>query len=166
MKFLARSTALFALTFGAVSAQDSPLAEPLRKFDSNKDGKLTGGEQDQARQAFNRGGRNLENNGRPNREFFERRKRSWKEQQMKFLDVNGNGTLEEDETKRADLIWEEISTGFEKFRAEIIRKYDKNDDGELTQQERETSRGEMETKRREVETKVMAAHPNPAAVKE
>ena len=158
--------ALLALTLGTVLAQDSPLAKPLRKFDANKDGKLTGDEQALARQAFNRGGRNLENNGRPNREFFERRKKNWKEQQMTFLDLNGNGTLEDDENKRADLVWGEISAEFEKVRSEITRKYDTNDDGELTQQEREASRGEMEIIRREIETRVMAAHPKPAAIKE
>ena len=163
MKLIAPCTALFALTLGAVSAQDSPLAKPLRKFDTNKDGKLTGDEQTLARQAFNRGGRNLENGGRPNREFSERRKKNWKEQQITFLDLNGNGTLEDNETKRADLIWEEIGAEIEKIRIGITEKYDKNDDGELTQQEREASRGEFETKRREIETKVMAAHPKPAA---
>ena len=85
---------------------------------------------------------------------------------MTFLDLNGNGTLEDDENKRADLVWGEISAEFEKVRSEITRKYDKNDDGELTQQEREASRGEMEIKRREIETRVMAAHPKPAAIKE
>lgn len=162
MNSLACCFVLFALTSSAVSAQDSPLAKSLRKFDANKDGKLSGEEQVQARQAFNRGGRDLGNNGRPNPEFFERRKKNWLEQQVKFLDLNGNGTLEDDETKRADLIWEEIAAGMETMRAELTRKYDKNDDGELTQQEREASRGEFDTKRREIENKVMAAHPGPA----
>ena len=149
------------LLFGTGSAQDSPLAKPLRSFDGNNDGKLTGEEMVQAQQAFNRGGKKLENGGRSPKEFAERRKRGWLEQQTKALDLNGNGSLEENETKRAEVIWGQISGEFDKVRSELLRKYDKDNDGELNQQERNASRGEFEARRKAIEEKAMAANPRP-----
>jgi Ca2+-binding EF-hand superfamily protein len=163
MKRIVFSTALLALAPGLLSAQESPLAKPLRAFDTNNDGKLTGEEVVQAQQAFNRGGKKLENGGRPPKEFAERRKRSWLEQQAKSLDLNGNGSLEENESKRAEIIWNQISAEFDKVRADLLRKYDKDNDGELNEQERNASRGEYEARRKAIEEKVMAANPRPAA---
>lgn len=163
---LLRTTPLIltmVLGVGLIHAEESPLAKPLRKFDRNKDGKLTGDEVVLARQAFNRGGRELDNGGRPNPEFLQRRQRSWREQNMTFLDLNGNGSLEDDEKKRADTVWEAIAARQENLRVELLLKYDTNDDGELNDEERRASRNESETKRREIEKQVMAAHPKPTS---
>ena len=162
MKPIVLCAALFALAPGSLSAQDSPLAKPLRSFDVNNDGKLTGDEVVQAQQAFNRGGKKLENGGRSPKEFSERRKRYWLEQQAKALDLNGDGSLQENESKRAEIIWNQISGEFDKIRAELLRKYDKNNDGELNEQERDASRGEYEARRKAIEEKAMAANPKPA----
>ena len=163
MKCIVLFTSICAFTLSGVVAEESPLAQPLRKFDANNDGKLTGDELVLARQAFNRGGKGLENGPKFFKEVSERRRKNWKEQQAKVLDLNGNGMLEEDENKRADMIWAEMSGEFDKVRAELLKKYDKNDDGELTQQEWEASRGEFDAKRKAIEDKVMAAHPKPAS---
>ena len=144
-------------------AQDSPLAKPLQPFDTNKDGKLTGEEVVLARQAFNRGGKELEFNPRAVNEFMERRKKTWREQQLAYLDLDGNGSIDETENKRAELIWSEMRAEFDKSRAEMLLKYDKNDDGELNQQEREASRPEWDARRKAIEEKVMASHPKPSS---
>ncbi len=142
-------------------AQESPLAKPLRKYDTNKDGKLIGEELVQARQAFNRGGKDLETDAKFFKQISERRKRNWREQQLKVLDLNGNGTLEAEEEKRAEAIWAEINLASDKLRADLLRKYDKNDDGQLDQAERDASRPEFDAKRKEIETKAMAAQAKP-----
>jgi hypothetical protein len=149
-------------TLAAASAEESPLAKPLRKFDANKDGKLTGNEVVLARQAFNRGGKDLQMNGQAWKEIMERRKRIWKEQQLGYLDLSGDGKLDEAENQRGDLVWEEIAKESDKARMEILVKFDQNDDGELSDKERQASRGEFETRRKEIEAKAMAAHPKPA----
>ncbi len=163
LKFPACATVVLLFTLAAASAEESPLAKPLRKFDANKDGKLTGNEVVMARQAFNRGGKDLQMDGQALKEIMERRKRTWKEQQLGYLDLNGDGKLDDTETKRGDLVWEEIAKEFDKTRMEILVKYDQNDDGELSDKERQASRGEFETRRKEIEVKAMAAHPKPSA---
>jgi hypothetical protein len=97
------------------------------------------------------------------KEIMERRKRTWKEQQLGYLDLNGDGKLDDAETQRGDLVWEEIAKEIDKARMEILLKYDQNDDGELSDKERQASRGEFETRRKEIEEKAMAAHPKPSA---
>lgn len=158
---------MLTLLATGVSAQDSPLAKPLRKFDQNKDGKLTGEELVLARQAHNRGGRELEFDARRMKEFMDRRKAEWKEQQTKFLDTNGDGKIDGEESQRADTIWAEIEKEYDLLRKDLLRKYDKNDDGELNGPEREASRGENNSRRNSLEQKVMdkfrgaEAKPNP-----
>lgn len=140
---------------GMAPAQDSPLARPLRKFDQNKDGKLTGEELVLARQAHNRGGKELEFDARRLQEFMDRRKQDWKRQQTKFLDENGDGQVDEAEERRAETVWAEIAKEYEQLRKDLLRKYDRNDDGELNGPEREASRGENNSRRNSIEQKVM-----------
>ena len=139
----------------AVSLADSPLAKPLQPFDQNKDGKLTGQELVLARQAHNRGGKPLETNPQRIKEFMERRKAEWKRQEMKALDGNADGKLDDTEQQRAEMIWSEIAREFDQVREEILRKYDLNDDGDLNQKEREASRNESDSRRQAIERKVM-----------
>jgi hypothetical protein len=138
-------------------AQDSPLAKPLRKFDRNKDGKLTGEEFVAARQAHNRGGKELEYGPRRIEEFMERRRNSWFSTHTALLDTNKDGSLDEAEKAKAEKVWAEIAQDAEKIRRDITRKYDKNDDGELTGQERDASRREFDQLRTESEKRIMGA---------
>ena len=142
----------------AASGAESPLAKPLQPFDQNKDGKLTGQELVLARQAHNRGGKPLETSRRRTREFLERRKAEWKRQETRTLDGNADGKLDDVELRRADMIWAEIAREFEQVRDEILRKYDLNDDGELSQKEREASGNESDSRRKAIEQKVMEKH--------
>lgn len=155
---LAACTGFALLTTTAWSA-DSPLPKPLRKFDADKDGKLTGDELIRARQAHNRGGREPEVNAGQWREMMERRKKNWLQQQNGKLDLNQDGKLDDAEKDRAEKIWSEIADGLGKLRWEIVKKYDKNDDGDLNQAEREASRKESDERRAEIEKKAMEAHP-------
>jgi Ca2+-binding EF-hand superfamily protein len=153
---------LTLLAVGAM-AQESPLAKPLQKFDLNKDGKLTGEELVLARQAHNRGGKELEFDARRMREFMDRRKQDWKRQQNKFLDENGDGKIDEAEERRGETVWAEIAKEYEQLRKDILRKYDRNDDGDLTGPEREASRAENNRRRNEIEQKVMDRYRESAA---
>lgn len=146
---------LIASVTSVASAQDSPLAKPLRKFDQNKDGKLTGEELVLARQAHNRGGKELEFNARRMKEFMDRRKEDWKRQQTNFLDENGDGQIDEGEQRRTETVWAEIAKEYEQLRKDLLHKYDRNDDGELTGTEREASRRENNSLRNGIEQKVM-----------
>ena len=167
--FTATALIIFcALTFTEeAGAQDSPLAKPLRKFDKDKDGKLTGDEVVKARQAFNRGGKNPELGADDWKEMMGRRKGEWRQRYLKDLDTNSDGTLDDAEKKESNKLWSELEVELEKLREEIIAKYDKNDDGDLTQGEREASRRETETRRLEIEKAfmeqkhAMAASPKP-----
>lgn len=140
------------------TAQDSPLAKPLRKFDRNKDGKLQGEELVNARQAHNRGGKELDFNPRRIEEFMERRRNNWFNTHKSLLDANKDGTMDDAEKTQAEKVWSEIAQDSEKIRKEITRKYDKNDDGELTGQEREASRREFDQLRSESEKRIMGTN--------
>jgi len=153
---------LLAATAAAAPTADPSLARALRKFDSNQDGKLTGEELTQARQAHNRGGKELETDPKQIQEFMERRKADWKKQNLKWLDKNNDGKIEGPEDQQAESIWKEIAEGYSLLRKDIMKKYDINDDGDLSQQEREASRAESDRRRRDIEQKVMAKYRPPA----
>ncbi|MDB6071933.1 MAG: hypothetical protein JWL81_3104 [Verrucomicrobiales bacterium] len=154
---LAACTGFAMLTNSAWSA-DSPLPKPLRKFDADKDGKLTGDELIRARQAHNRGGREPEVREGQWKEILERRKKTWLQQQNGNLDLNKDGNLDDAEKERAEKIWGEIADGLGKLRWEILKKYDKNDDGDLNQTEREASRKESDERRAAIEKQAMESH--------
>lgn len=161
MKTLLRLAACAGLALlGSTTAwsADSPLPKPLRKFDADKDGKLTGDELVRARQAHNRGGREPEVSESQWREIMERRKKNWLQQHTETLDLNKDGNLDDAEKERAEKIWNEIAEGLGKLRWEILKKYDQNDDGDLNQAEREASRKESEQRRAEIEKQAMEAH--------
>lgn len=148
---------VLVLTPWTIWAQDSPLAKPLRKFDKNKDGKLIGEELVNARQAHNRGGKELDFNPRRIEEFMERRRNNWFNTHKATLDSNKDGSLDDTEKAQAEKMWAEIAQESEKIRKEITRKYDKNDDGELTGQERDASRREFDQLRSDSEKRIMGA---------
>ena len=100
----------------------------------------------------------METSRRRTREFLERRKAEWKRQETRTLDGNADGKLDDVELRRADMIWAEIAREFEQVRDEILRKYDLNDDGELSQKEREASGNESDSRRKAIEQKVMEKH--------
>lgn len=140
----------------AVKPPEEALPRPLRRFDTNKDGKLTGEELMLARQAHNRGGRPAEPTADQWRETLGRFKNQWMRRNMDVLDLNGDGTLDEAERERMERAWREIAEGITAVRVEITKKYDENDDGELNNEERQKSRRESDRRRREVEDAVTA----------
>ena len=81
----------------AKTGSPEDLAPPLRMFDRNKDGKLTGDESKMARQAYNRGGREAEPSPRKWREQMERREREFTKDRQRDFDLNGNGKLDDSE---------------------------------------------------------------------
>lgn len=141
-----------------LQAGESPLAKPLQAFDLNKDGKLTGDELVQARQAHHRGGQSLAPDLRRYQDFLSRRKAEWLQKHQEFLDGNGDGKLDETETQRTDVIWAEIAARYDIVRLEIIRKYDLNDDGRLTDAERTASQAEANQRRIAIEHQVMGEY--------
>ena len=68
-------------------------------------GKLTDEELTQARQAHNRGGKELETDPKRIQEFMERRKADWKKQNQKWLDENNDGKIDGPEEQQAETIW-------------------------------------------------------------
>ena len=145
-------------------AQDKPasntagkeLAFPLRKYDSNKDGLLTGDEVRHARQAHNRGGRDAEPGENRWREILGRLENEFSRRHRKTFDLNGDGKTEGPEQEEMRKVWKKIAERITNVRQEITAKYDRNDDGELNEQERNNSREESERRRREIEDTVVA----------
>lgn len=131
------------------------LAAPLRKFDSDKDGKLTGDELKRARQEHNRGGREAEPNPRKWREQLDRREKEFTQQRQRDFDLNGDGKLDDGERKELRGVWQKIAEKFTGVRVTITEKYDRNDDGELNEQERNASREESDRLRREIENQLV-----------
>lgn len=133
------------------SGSPNDLAAPLRSFDRDKDGKLTGDELKMARQAHNRGGREAEPNPRRWREQLERRERDFTRQRERDFDLNGDGKLDDGERKELRAVWQKIAEKLTAIRVTLTEKYDRNDDGELNEQERNASRSESDRLRREIE---------------
>lgn len=154
--------AALGLALHGAAAEESPLAKPLRPFDQNKDGKLTGQELVLARQASKRGGRQAEPSPENWKRILNRRRENWKREQVKALDANEDGNLDDAENKRAEEIWSGMEQEFTRLRDDILRKYDANDDGELTGNEREASRKESDRRREEIERQAMQAAAKPA----
>ena len=132
------------------------LAWPLRKYDANHDGLLTGDEVRLARQAHNRGGRDAEPSENRWREILGRLENEFSRRRRKDFDLNNDGKTEGPEQEAMRQVWKKIAGRYSVVRQEVTAKYDRDDDGELSEQERNDSRGESERRRREVEDGVMA----------
>lgn len=127
------------------------LAAPLRKFDSNHDGKLTGDELKLARQAHNRGGRDAEPGPARMKEILQRNEREFTRRREKDFDTNSDGKLDDAERNTMRKVWQKVAERYLKIRETITAKYDRNDDGELNDGEREASRTESDRLRKEIE---------------
>jgi hypothetical protein len=132
-------------------AAASELAAPLRKFDRDKDGKLTGDELKAARQSHNRGGREAEPSARRWREILERQEKEFARRREKDFDSSGDGKLDDRERAEMREVWKAIAGRYNNIRDVLTAKYDRNDDGELNDQERNASRSESDRLRREAE---------------
>ena len=155
-------TLLLCLLSLSVPAQDKPapdpakqLAFPLRKYDLNKDGLLTGDEVRLARQAHNRGGREAEPTENRWRDILSRLENEFTRRRRKDFDLNGDGKTEGPEQEEMRKVWRKIAERYSVVRREITAKYDRNDDGELSEQERNDSREESERRRREIEERAV-----------
>ena len=149
--------ALCFLPAAPAGAQQNTLAKPLRKFDRNGDGRLEGDELRLARQAHNRGGRPAEPNPGRWRDILERLEREFLRRREKDFDTDHNGQLSDQERQQARTLWRKIATEITALRDDITARYDRNDDGELNDDERSASRAESERRRREIEESIMAA---------
>ena len=148
--------ALCFLSAAPADAQQSALAKPLRKFDRNGDGQLEGDELRLARQAHNRGGRPAEPNPGRWRDILERLEREFLRRREKDFDADHNGQLSDHERQQARSVWRKIAAEITALRDDITARYDRNDDGELNDDERNASRAESERRRREIEESIMA----------
>lgn len=149
--------ALCLLPSAPVAAQQNSLAKPLRKFDRNGDGRLEGDELRLARQAHNRGGRPAEPNPGRWRDILDRLEREFLRRREKDFDTDNSGQLSGEERQQARSAWRKIATEITTLRDDITARYDRNDDGELNDDERNASRAESERRRREIEESIMAA---------
>lgn len=145
------------------------LARPLRRFDANRDGLLTGDELKKARQAHNRGGRDAEPTRRW-RDILGRLENDFRRRRAQEFDLNKDGRTEGPEREEMRKVWQQMAAAFTKVRDEITVKYDRNDDGELNEEERNASRQESERRRSEIEDKVInewrgSRKPNQTAAK-
>jgi hypothetical protein len=140
---------------GAKPAGAGELAAPLRKFDRDKDGKLSGEELKLARQAHNRGGRDAEPGPGRWREILERQEREFVRRRERDFDANGDGKVDDHERSEMRGVWKRIADQFVELRATITAKYDRNDDGELNERERNASRQESDRLRREIEDRCL-----------
>ena len=147
---------LFPALVLATAAAAEPLAEPLRKFDKDKDGKLTGDELVKARQSHRRGGREAEPTAGRWREILDRIRNGWEERNRSKFDADGQG-LSPEERKEMEAVWKRTAERMTALRDEILRKYDRDDDGELHDSERNASRQESERRRQQVEGEELAA---------
>jgi hypothetical protein len=132
------------------------LPAPLRKFDTDHDGKLTGDELKLARQSHNRGGREIEPNAGRWKEILQRQEKDFADRFRKDFDANGDGKL--DDTERGEMreVWKQVAARLTTIRDTITAKYDRNDDGELNDGERRASRDESNRLRREAEDQCLA----------
>jgi len=161
MTFLRTLTALLAalcvLPAIPADAQPPSLAKPLRKYDRNGDGRLEGDELRLARQAHNRGGRPAEPNPGRWRDILERLEREFLRRREKDFDTDHSGQLSDGERQQARSVWRKIANEITTLRDDITARYDRNDDGELNEEERNASRNESERRRREIEETLMSA---------
>jgi Ca2+-binding EF-hand superfamily protein len=142
----------------AVAQDKSELAHPLRKYDIDQDGKLTGDEFTRARQAHNRGGREAEPTPSRLKDIMNRIKRDFSTRNQKAFDKDGDGKLNEAETVVLEKVWAEIATEYQKLRQEITKRYDRNDDGELSNEERDASRRDSDSRRQAIEQEAFKRH--------
>jgi hypothetical protein len=132
------------------------LAKPLRKYDTNKDGKLTGEEMRLARQAFNRGGKAPEMSADDWQGVLDYFKGDWRKRNFSKLDLNADGKLDDAEKERVQKIWDRIAAQLTSTRVELVLRYDKNDDGNVTREERKAFDPEFSRRRFEIEADVLA----------
>ncbi len=159
-----RTLLLFVQAFcvAAATAQEQKpdpakdLAAPLRKFDANKDGRLSADELKQARQAHNRGGREPQPDAGTWRETLQRQERQFIERWKKDFDSNGDGKLDDAERGELRDVWKVLAEKYTSIRDLVTAKYDRNDDGELNDAERNASRGESERLRQEAENQCIS----------
>lgn len=164
-----RITAALLLLF-PISLAAQEIAKPLRKFDQNRDGKLTGDELTLARQAHNRGGREAEPRPGKWKEMLQRFEKDFATRRQKDFDLNADGKLDDREKAAIREVWAAIAPQLTTARISLTAKYDRNDDGELTDDERRASRNENESTRRAIEEQCLkdwraknaAATPRPA----
>jgi hypothetical protein len=145
------------------SAQEAPkpdaakdLPAPLRKFDRDRDGKLTGDELKLARQSHNRGGRDAEPDADRWKEILQRQEKEFSERHRKDFDANNDGKLDDAERGEMRGVWNRITVKLTAIRETVTAKYDRNDDGELNDGERFASRDESNRLRREAEDQCIA----------
>jgi EF hand len=140
---------------GATPAGAGELAAPLRKFDRDGDGRLSGEELKLARQAHNRGGRDAEPGPGRWREILARQEREFVRRRERDFDANGDGKVDDHERGAMRAVWKRIADQYAELRATITAKYDRNDDGELNDRERNASRQESDRLRREIEDRCL-----------
>jgi EF hand len=145
------------------AAAPSALAAPLRKFDTNRDGMLSADEQRLARQSHSRGGREAEPTARRWRDMLERSEKDFQRRRERDFDLNKDGKTDAREQEELRKVWRTVAQRYAAVRDEITAKYDRNDDGELNEQERNASRSESDRRRREEEDKSIAGWRKAAA---
>ena len=149
---------LLALSAAMARSQDAgALAGPLRRFDTDRNGRLDGDELTFARQAHNRGGRDAEPTPRRWKELLERLERDFLERRRRDFDTSGDDRLDDAERNEARKVWKSLTDQLGTLRRDITARYDRNDDGELDNRERDASRPEFERRRRELEDKAITA---------
>ncbi len=87
---------------------------------------------------------------------------------LPLFDLNGDGRLDDGERRELRGVWQKIAEQFTSVRVTITEKYDRNDDGELNDQERNASRDESDRLRRGIEDQCVQEwrdkqNPKPAA---
>ncbi|RYD33496.1 MAG: hypothetical protein EOP86_13250 [Verrucomicrobiaceae bacterium] len=132
------------------------LARPLRKYDTDKDGKLTGMELHLARQAFNRGGKAPEMSTDDWQGVLDYLQGECRKRHFAKLDTNGDSKLDDAEKQRFQAVWKQVAARLTTLRAELVLKYDKNDDGNVTRGERRAFDPEFNRRRLEIENDAMA----------